>query len=192
MLAMGRIWEFFWGPKLPDKNVLEAYACAVWTRYTNPTATATNPAPRNWKAIADTANEPQSQDRALAYMDRRIDRQLNKCRGILSFNAILLASVKLASDSVGRQPSPFRTLALVGLVACAASLLFSSLFLLNVLFVHWGEDTEYAVFGKEFNRCFGTLESRSRFIARSLRFSVLSVVLLIVLLTASVLVLSLR
>jgi hypothetical protein len=131
------------------------------------------------RAISETPNAPADQDRAVAYIDRVIDRQLNKCRGVLTFNGLLLASVKLLLDNVLKEPSScWQTTGLVSLCACAAGLMLSSLVLLNLLFVHWRIGGTYKTFGSEFATSVELTALRSRHLSFSLRLSVFAVVVL--------------
>jgi hypothetical protein len=57
---------------VPDESEIVQYRDDLWGRYTGDRPDA------------------QTQDRALTYIERVVDRQINKARGILPFNSILL------------------------------------------------------------------------------------------------------
>ncbi len=101
---------------------------------------------------------------AIAFADRVIDRQLNKARGILTFNAILLAAWRFSEH-------PPLWFTLFPLTSCVL--------MLRVCWVHWGDASTYASLEQEFNVTIDIGLRRSRMIAGSIWISFVSLALLL-------------
>jgi hypothetical protein len=84
---------------------------------------------------------------AVAYVDRVIDRQINKARGILPFNSILIAALSLENRS-GVDPATSMLLEYLS-YPIIAGLFISSILLLELFWVHWGKEGEYKNFEEE-------------------------------------------
>lgn len=147
-----------------------AFGKALWERYTGGK-------PADLRAIEEAANDPQ-QAGALTYLERVIDRQLNKCRGILSFDGLLLASVKMWADKLPNNSGMGHSLAVFALGLAAFFLLASSIVMLDLLWVHWGASDDYKTYGREVVASIKVCEHRSRLISCSVVLSVGAVVLL--------------
>ncbi len=83
--------------------------------------------------LATRFNESKPLEGAVTYIDRVIDRQLNKARGLLSFNSILLAALNFEHSCVPHWPEWASILALV-----------SSVPLLLLMLVVWGQPSRFA------------------------------------------------
>lgn len=84
---------------------------------------------------------------ALAYADRVVDRQINKARGILPFNSILIATLSLENRN-GVDPATSYILEYLS-YPIIAGLFLSSILLLELFWVHWGKKSEYENFKAE-------------------------------------------
>jgi hypothetical protein len=132
---------------------------ALWYRYTGlDDKVLTAPEERAERATPQggtVARVPmQDADRAIGYIDRVMDRQINKARGILPFNSILLAILSFGSVHLGD------TKWLV-----AVLLVVSSLFCLAMFPVQWAKGSEpYSSFSKELADSVETARRRSIFI----------------------------
>jgi hypothetical protein len=104
----------------------------IWKRYTD-------------KEYPESAGvDVQNIDRASAYMERVIDRLLNKARGILPFNSILLVIVIAIMNSGLEKPDWLINTTL-------AILLGSSIMALLTFLVHWGDVNHYGKIENEFD-----------------------------------------
>lgn len=92
--------------------------------------------PQNW---SKGSNCPKG-DMPVAAMDRIVDRQINKARGILPFNSLLMAIITFENSALLRlsdhvlkvKISLLQTAVLYGLA-------LSSILLLELFWVHWGK-----------------------------------------------------
>ncbi len=126
-----RLWRFWITPSGEFRDTL-------WRRYTG----------RDYERLtgeeerALTGGRPridvQNADRLIAHMDRVVDRQINKARGILSFNSVLLAILIYEKDHLSQTISLFLVLTLA----------ISSLCCLFMFPVQWTSD-HYTSFSKE-------------------------------------------
>jgi hypothetical protein len=121
-------------------------------------------------ALAETDPAfPTSADRAIAYADRLVDRQINKVRGILPFNSIIMTILSLE-----RYRLPTSILAgsqqwadLVRYWLPTSAFLFtllmlgvSSFFCFELFRVRWNKDPGYAKFRNEFDRTIDLFNER--------------------------------
>lgn len=104
------------------------------------------------------AQSIQNKDRALAYAERIIDRLINKARGLLPFNSILIALLAAATKYFKLEGGLFE--AIVGL--SFVLLLLSSFLTLALYVVHWAEPKEFECFNSEFKGTIEIARSRSR------------------------------
>jgi hypothetical protein len=126
-----------------------------------------------------------SWDRIAAYMERIIDRQINKSRGLLPFNSILLVVIPREFESkvcdvdctLSLHTPPLHTLApdtppptfslpiLHSLdtieALCFASIVQSSVLLLTLLWIHWGDVDHYKTFSTEVEQTAAISRNRS-------------------------------
>lgn len=113
-----------------NKAYVDIFRNHIWYRYTG----------KEYPCDEDV--NIQNLDRASAYMERVIDRIINKARGILPFNSILLVIVGMER---AEQKNP------LVIAVTLASLAFSSLILLTLFWVHWGKVDHYQKASDEFN-----------------------------------------
>ncbi len=100
----------------------------------------------------------QVEDRAVVYVERVIDRLINKARGILPFNSVMLALLAVTIRQQNLDPNASVpvvtgyledvTIYWVVLVTIF-TLIFSSLILLVLFLVRWGTIENYATFKSE-------------------------------------------
>jgi len=132
--------------RTPSLEVMTEISSHLWARY----APAELPSEegRNQPSIAE-------QDRALTYLERIVDRQLNKVRGVLTFNALILAAFR-NSDCPG-------VFLLVPICAC--------LIVLPILRVNWGSPQRFQLIKSEFDSMMVSVWRRSRLIDLSILLS---------------------
>lgn len=104
-------------------------------------------------------NNPEG---AVAYIDRVIDRQLNKAGGLLTFNSVLIAALNLLGDgafltNVG---------SLTAIVSCLP--------LLFMMYVIWAPAGQYATAEKDFRRGCKLSYYRARLLSLSLAASLVA------------------
>lgn len=113
----------------------------------------------------------QSGDRLLTYVERIVDRQINKARGIITFDSILLVAVRYLSGQNGTSyasPNPLYTV--------STQFLWISILLCLLLFwVHWGSAAPKADFEREFLETADLIRTRSILVQWALYLSILSV-----------------
>ena len=119
----------------------------------------------------DNAASIQNGDRAVAYADRIIDRQINKARGILPFNSIIMAALSIERSRI---PAPGLNdlLSWTSIVnywiptgcffVIVVILGLSSWYCLLLFLVRWAPSDEYTNFRAEFYRTFDLINKRSR------------------------------
>jgi hypothetical protein len=143
--------------KFKDLGELKKFKNILWRR-----GTVTS-------AVEGDATSVQSGDRLVAYADRIIDRQINKVRGILPFNSIIMTVLSIERS---RLPVPNDVLTWTSLVqywlptgvffVILIVLGISSLLCLPLFLVHWGPNDDYETFQKEFDRTVELINKRSR------------------------------
>ena len=103
-------------------------------------------------------------ERVVAYADRVIDRQINKTRGILPFNSIIMAALAIerARLPLPATPDPEAWLPIGAFFLIMLALVVSSLLCLNLFLVHRGPSTDYASFKDEFGKTIDLINERSR------------------------------
>ena len=97
-------------------------------------------------AKAVKARFSSAPETAVTYLDRIIDRQLNKARGLLSFNSILIAALNIerSAGHTTAHPCPTDIASIAALVSCMP--------LLVMMYVVWGPLTTYEDPGAEIDR----------------------------------------
>jgi hypothetical protein len=109
----------------------------------------------------DDKEDRQSGERVVAYADRVIDRQINKTRGILPFNSIIIAVLSIERNRLP-VPEDFQSvLTITAFVLVLAGLVISSLLCLALFLVHWGDSGRYATFDAEFEDTVTLINKRS-------------------------------
>ena len=110
----------------------------------------------------------QSGDRLVAYADRIIDRQINKARGILPFNSIIMTVLSIERSRL-QVPNDVQTWISIVPYWLPTGVFFvilialgiSSGFCLMLFLVHWGPNDGYATFQDEFDRTLDLISRRS-------------------------------
>ncbi|MGP0093048.1 MAG: hypothetical protein ACLPKB_24355 [Xanthobacteraceae bacterium] len=137
--------------KLSDADESDKIKKILWSRYLVGYFPKTN---------LDQKDEIANGDRLIAYVERIIDRQINKTRGILPFNSILIAAFnfernKLLGATSWRIDVPAMiSFAIIGLA-------ISSALCLVLFFVRRGKSNHYESFSAQFEWIRGILRSRS-------------------------------
>ena len=130
-------------------------------------------------------DHPSYGDAAVAYVDRIVDRQLTKARGILAFDGLILAflgmiaraSTELDIATAHMVPA----LLLMGLLAGSSAI---CLFLFRA---RWGYVADFRTFSREMAATLALTRRRSFWIERTVRLSLLSLAGIVVLVVATVL-----
>ena len=127
---------------------------------------------------------PMMGDAAVAYVDRIIDRQLTKVRGILAFDGLILTFLGLMSrgaamlDVADRHRLP--VLLLMALLAASSGI---CLFQFRA---RWGYVADLQTFSREIAATLALARRRSFWIERTVRLSLLALAGIVVLLIATV------
>jgi hypothetical protein len=127
---------------------------------------------------------PSYGDAAVAYVDRIVDRQLTKARGILSFDGLILAFVGLIARDTAKldvaKAHMVSVLLLMGLLAGSSAI---CLFLFRA---RWGYVADFRTFSREIAATLALTRRRSFWIERTVRLSLLSLAGIVVLVVATV------
>jgi hypothetical protein len=117
-------------------------------------------------------------DRAMAYLERVIDRQINKIRGVLSFDAIVLALISLELRRVSGTGalSIAETFLICGLLASGALVMMACLRCLAMFRVEVEQPDNFASFSSEVNSSMDLIVSRLIPLDHAVRLSWWSVV----------------
>jgi hypothetical protein len=171
--------------KGPDEADIEAVKTNLWLRY-HPRVAAERGAAGAREAVeADTeileraaASADGASDRALAYVERVIDRQINKLRGVLSFDALIIAFLSLerqriATASLGPD---FATGCLLFLTLVLLMLVISSVMCLDLFRVIWSKPTNFQDFETEHGTTVKLVAERTKVVERAVRLSEIAVV----------------
>jgi hypothetical protein len=139
-------------------------------------------------ASGTTGSSPSKKEAndLLSYLERVIDRQINKARGILPFNSIILALITFGRDwSMYQASDPicWHRLALGALCVAPFGLVISSFLCLWIFLVRWAEKNEYAQFDKEITSTFKILRKRSALIEWATVISALSLFIVAIVFT---------
>jgi hypothetical protein len=126
------------------------YKTNLTTRFTEP------------KTVAEGT---QLSEKAVDYVYRAIDRQINKARGVLAYNGLLFASFNLASRNTSDKF--VTTVANLGAVAA----LLSCFVLLYLMIFELGDAHNYASTENDFNATFDSMWRRKTILEYSLGLS---------------------
>jgi hypothetical protein len=127
-----------------------------------------------WNRYISSVSDIQNQDRALAYIERVVDRQISKARGILPFNLILLVINGLELNALHSAPIANLPVTIEYLVLVALGL--SSIILLELFWVRWSTTDIYSDFFLEFTSSVLVTRKRTILLALTITFSVMSVI----------------
>lgn len=171
----------------PKKPRYDSFAENIWQRYTKaPETTRVQPDSddsdiKEKSAVDKPAAAPidgspnrADADRALSYLERVIDRTVNKARGILPFNSVLLTILGLQLSN-SPLPAALNWSHVLGITA-AGLLILSCLLLLSIFWVHWGVESDYADFRNEFNSTASLIRDRSAVLQFSTLLSIVGLV----------------
>ena len=121
--------------------------------------------------------KPAEAERLVAYVDRALDRQINKARGMLPFNSLIMA---LMAIEKARIPASLQwndslsDIFLIAILAVIAGLAASSFLCLELFWVHWGAPENYGAYSTEFQNSMAMLRNRSRILAKCIIISATS------------------
>jgi hypothetical protein len=187
------LWDFAYRVTgVPNDLQIEQFQQKVWQRYTGSEAVQKSKlgeanlsyeqlfAAEVEYAEREVARQSSNQDaaekdRALTYLERIVDRIINKGRGILPFNSILftLLGLQVSVFHIEHYFQEGFSAVLFKLVAAIAlmSLVLSSILLLYLFGVYWAEPTEFETFDKEFRHTVAILRKRALVLQAALAFS---------------------
>lgn len=129
-------------------------------------------------------DDPAAGERVVSYVDRIVDRQINKVRGVLSFDALMLTFLGLLSRSGSSIDVSAHHLAPI--LTLMAALIAASTICLVQFRVRWGEVTDFETFSGEIKATLDLARRRSLWIERTVRLSILSQVGIVILVAATV------
>jgi hypothetical protein len=95
-------------------------------------------------------------EQASSYLDKVIDRQLNRARGLLTFNSILLALVNNEMSVVASHMGTRLILSTLLLLSC--------MLLLGIMFVHWAHADDLQDIAKDLDGSFNICARRTRLV----------------------------
>jgi hypothetical protein len=126
----------------------------------------------------DPDKDRQHADRLITYIERVIDRQINKARGILPFNSIIIAVFSLAT---GRLPANELVIwhvdMVVMLLFAIAGLAVSSVLCLILFLFYWWNSEDPKSFDVEFEDTLDIVRRRSTIIQWATMISLAALVL---------------
>jgi hypothetical protein len=112
--------------------------------------------------LATDANDRTGADRLISYAERIIDRQINKARGILPFNSIVIAAFGFERGQVDKSLTVLNNVDVRFMLVIAMALLaLSSLLCLLLMLVRFGPIASYAGFAAEINSTVHVVRQRS-------------------------------
>jgi len=157
---------------IPDDERLTATRDALWLRSIGV------PFPL-WPANESGGEQPKpaEAERLVAYVDRALDRQINKARGILPFNSLIMALMAIEKTRIPaaiQWNDSLSDVALFAIFFAIVGLAASSFLCLELFWVHWGRAEIYGAFAKEYENSMTTLRDRSRILARCIIISAAS------------------
>lgn len=169
VLIVATIWAMTWFPDIPRGT--EGHHEALTSRFE--------------KSGDDAIDEhPSYGDAAVAYVDRIVDRQLTKARGILAFDGLILAFLGLIARATTKldiaTAHTVPVLLLMGLLAGSSAI---CLFLFRA---RWGYVADLRTFSREIAATLALTRRRSFWIERTVRLSLLSLAGIVVLVIATV------
>ncbi|MDB5679760.1 hypothetical protein [Sphingomonas bacterium] len=171
VLGLGTIWAMIWFPDIPRGT--EGHHEALTARFEKSAA-----APP--EAIDQ---HPTYGDAAVAYVDRIIDRQLTKVRGILAFDGLILTFLGLISRGAAMLDiADHHEVPVLSLMALLAA---SSAICLFQFRARWGYVADLQTFSREIAATLALARRRSFWIERTVRLSILALAGIVVLLIAA-------
>ena len=112
--------------------------------------------------VANDPNDRTGADRLVSYAERIIDRQINKARGILPFNSIVIAAFGFERGQIDQSLTVLNNVDVRFMLVLAMALLaLSSLLCLVLMLVRYGPLASYAVFAAEIQSTIHLIRQRS-------------------------------
>ena len=171
VLGLATIWSMLWFPDIPRGT--EGHHEALATRF--------NLTKSDSPKAAD--DDPTSGAAAVAYVDRIVDRQLTKVRGILAFDGLMLTFLGLVAR--GMPMLDIASLHKVPVLLSMATLATSSGICLSQFRARWGYVADLQTFSGEIAATFALARRRSFWIERAVRLSLLALAGIAALLAAT-------
>ena len=156
VLAAGVImWASIMTARFPGTTQLSEIRNGFWERCTG------EPFPTT---AVDARAQNEKADRVIAYIERVVDRQINKVRGILPFNSIIIAvfSFENAKLQPPHDPVIFNVNVRWLMLFVILGLAISNALCLKLFFVRWATAREYAFFHNEFANGLDVILRRSK------------------------------
>lgn len=100
-----------------------------------------------------------AKDTGVGYIDRVVDRQLNKARGLLTYNSLMLAT----SNLIGLEATFKVPVSVLALISC--------LFLMKMMYVEWGSIQTYEDWSADIADGVYVAAGRAKLLTASLAFS---------------------
>jgi hypothetical protein len=126
--------------------------------------------------------KPAEAERLVAYVDRALGRQIDKARGILPFNSLIMALMAIEKAKIPASlqwNDSLSDIILIAIFAVIVGLAASSFFCLELFWVHWGAPESYGAYSTEFQNSIAMLRKRSRILAKCIIISVVSTLIAI-------------
>jgi hypothetical protein len=150
------LWSYVMIKRFPDTTEMGKIKNGIWQRYTKDDFPSTAPGVKNQKDGADAA---------ISYAERVIDRQINKARGILPFNSIVIAAFGLERTKLQAGHEVLFNVNITSLLLFAMfGLAVSSVLCLALFFVRWAKSETYGFFHYELESTLDVLLKRSKII----------------------------
>jgi hypothetical protein len=140
-IGVALVWSVIATLRFPGFVAINQLRDSLWRRYLDkvyPDYLATDP------------NDRAGADRLISYAERIIDRQINKARGILPFNSIVIAAFGFERGEIDEGLTVLNNVDVRFMLVLAMALLaLSSLLCLGLMLVRFGPLASYAVFSTE-------------------------------------------
>jgi hypothetical protein len=153
VIGVALVWSVIATLRFPGSTAINRLREDLWGRYLNkvyPAYVATDP------------NDRTGADRLISYAERIIDRQINKARGILPFNSIVIAAFGFERGQIDKSLTVLNNVDVRFMLVLAMALLaVSSLLCLVLMLVRFGPPASYAVFATEIQSTIHLVRQRS-------------------------------
>jgi hypothetical protein len=152
-IGVALVWSLIATLRFPGFVAINQLRDDLWRRYLDkvyPDYLATDP------------NDRTGADRLISYAERIIDRQINKARGILPFNSIVIAAFGFERGEIAEGLTVLNNVDVRFMLILAMALLaLSSLLCLGLMLVRFGPLASYAVFSTEIHSTIHVVWQRS-------------------------------
>jgi hypothetical protein len=150
-IGVALVWSVIATLRFPGVVATNTLRDNLWRRYLDkayPNYVATDP------------NDRTGADRLVSYAERIIDRQINKARGILPFNSIVIAAFGFERGQIDQSLTVLKNVDVRFMLVLAMALLaLSSLLCLVLMLVRYGPS--YAAFAAEIQSTIHLVRQRS-------------------------------